>query len=247
MKTEQEKSPAKMAESYWDLLEKTQQLIDGHRMLTPLEQIPDFSSLESGIQGEAMSESGPVEFTSLEEIADAVRECEKCPLSRYRTHAVPGEGVNSPQVMIIGEAPGKKEDEMGLPFVGRSGAYLDAWMEAIGLSRQQDLFIGNIVKCRPPENRDPSEQEQRACIGYLERQIELLRPKTILCLGRVAAQILLDTQESLGRLRGEVHRINGIPLMVTYHPSAVLRYPDKFRRPVWEDLKQLRGLLDELP
>jgi DNA polymerase len=118
-------------------------------------------------------------------------------------------------------------------------------MKAIGLSRQDDLFIGNIVKCRPPENRDPAEEEQRACIGYLERQIELLQPKMILCLGRVAAQILLDTQKSLGMLRGEVHDFNGIPLMATYHPSAVLRYPDKFRRPVWEDLKQLRSLLDE--
>jgi DNA polymerase len=245
MKTKQEKNITKMAETFWDLLEKTQQLIEGQRMLTPLEHIPDFSSLEPEIQSEGSAESGPVDFASLEEIACAVRGCEKCPLARYRTHAVPGEGVSSPQVMIIGEAPGKKEDEMGLPFVGRSGEYLDAWMKAIGLSRQDDLFIGNIVKCRPPENRDPAEEEQRACIGYLERQIELLQPKMILCLGRVAAQILLDTQKSLGMLRGEVHDFNGIPLMATYHPSAVLRYPDKFRRPVWEDLKQLRSLLDE--
>jgi DNA polymerase len=141
--------------------------------------------------------------------------------------------------------PGKREDEQGRPFVGPSGKYLDDWMKAIGLSREKDLFIGNIIKCRPPQNRDPSPEEQRACLPYLRRQIELIRPKSILCLGRVAAQILLQTEKSLGSLRGQTHTWEDVPLIVTYHPSAVLRYPDKFRRPVWEDLKRLQGIIGQ--
>ncbi len=176
-------------------------------------------------------------------IARQVSSCTHCRLSETRTHAVPGEGVASPKVMIIGEAPGGQEDASGRPFVGRAGRYLDKWMEAIGLSRDRDLFIGNIIKCRPPENRDPLLDEQEACLPYLERQVDLIRPYAILTVGRIATHILTGAEEGIGRLRGRTYSYRGIPLIPTYHPSGVLRNP-QFRKPVWEDLKKLKRLID---
>jgi uracil-DNA glycosylase family 4 len=119
-------------------------------------------------------------------------------------------------------------------------------MDAIGLSREKDLFICNIVKCRPPQNRDPLPEEKASCIPFLKRQIELVRPQVVLCLGRVAAQMLLQTDQGLGALRGRVHTWEHVPLLVTYHPSAVLRFPENYRRPVWEDLQQLKDLLPKI-
>jgi DNA polymerase len=176
-------------------------------------------------------------------IARQVSGCTLCRLSETRTHAVPGEGVASPKVMIIGEAPGAQEDSSGRPFVGRAGRYLDKWMEAIGLSRDRDLFIGNIIKCRPPENRDPFLDEQEACLPYLERQVDLIRPYAILTVGRIATHILTGAEEGIGRLHGRTYSYRGIPLIPTYHPSGVLRNP-QFRKPVWEDLKKLKRIID---
>lgn len=220
----------------WELLGKTEQLLGGGRLLVPSQETPDFSNAEGA------DESGNVTWMNLEELSKAVLSCHACRLHAGRTQAVPGKGVVRPKVMIVGEAPGAQEDAVGEPFVGRSGKYLDRWLEAIGLTRESDTFIGNIIKCRPPGNRDPFSDEQEACLPYLRRQIELIRPETILCLGRVAAQILLNSNEGIGKLRGRVFTYQQVPLLVTYHPAAVLRSPEKFRRPVWEDLQRLQGL-----
>lgn len=180
---------------------------------------------------------------NLEDIAWKVNECRLCGLCEKRTHAVPGSGVMNPKVMIIGEAPGVQEDKTGEPFVGPAGKYLDDWMGAIKLFRGRDLFIGNIIKCRPPGNRDPFPDEQQACIPYLKRQIQIIKPRTILCVGRIAAQILTGNSAGIGRLRNTQYEFEGIPMIVTYHPSAVLRNPQDYRKPVWEDLQLLLKLL----
>jgi DNA polymerase len=153
-------------------------------------------------------------------------------------------GVLDPLVMVIGEGPGGDEDRQGLPFVGRAGQYLDKWLEALGLSRDRDVYIANIVKCRPPGNRDPQTREIEACTPYLRRQIDIIRPKTILALGRFAAAWLTGSVQSLGKMRGRTFDFKGVPVVVTYHPSGVLRNPE-YRRPVWEDLKRLRGIYGE--
>lgn len=172
-----------------------------------------------------------------------VQACTACALSENRTHAVFGEGVLSPKVLVIGEGPGAEEDRQGLPFVGASGKLLDKMLESIGLSRYQNCYIGNIVKCRPPNNREPTQTEREACIGYLRAQIEILRPQFILCVGRTAAHGLLEIADPISRLRGCSFDFEGIPVRVTFHPSALLR-DASLKRPAWEDLKQLRALMD---
>ena len=181
----------------------------------------------------------------LRAIADRVRRCTRCPLHEGRMNAVPGQGVLDPLVMVIGEGPGADEDRRGIPFVGRAGKYLDKWLDAIDVSRDRNAFIGNIVKCRPPGNRDPKPVESDACIPYLREQIELLRPRTILTVGRIASGLLIGTPAGIGSLRGRTYYYDGIPLIPTYHPSAVLRNPD-LRRPVWEDLKRLATLFEQV-
>ncbi|MFQ3619684.1 MAG: uracil-DNA glycosylase [Spirochaetales bacterium] len=183
--------------------------------------------------------------SQLKSLEEQVRQCKRCRLSEGRTQAVPGMGVLSPLVMVVGEGPGAEEDKQGLPFVGPAGQFLDKWLDAIGLSRNKNVYIANIVKCRPPGNRDPHPDEAAACLPYLYRQVELLGPKVLFALGRIAIQHLLQTQKGIGELRGKVHQWNRIPLIATYHPSAVLRDPS-LKRPVWEDLKQLKALLTEL-
>jgi uracil-DNA glycosylase family 4 len=177
----------------------------------------------------------------LENIARQVAGCTRCALHRERRKTVPGAGAIDPLVMVIGEGPGGEEDRCGKPFVGRAGQYLDRWLTAIGLERNSSCFIGNIVKCRPPGNRDPLPQEITACLPYLKQQIEVLEPKAILTLGRIATQILCGRSEGIGKLRGQELDYLGIPVVATYHPSAVLRNTD-LRAAVWEDLKRLRML-----
>jgi DNA polymerase len=147
-------------------------------------------------------------------------------------------------VLVVGEGPGADEDRTGRPFVGAAGRYLDKWLSAIDAGRESNAYIANIVKCRPPGNRDPLPEEQAACRPFLERQISLLQPKAILTVGRVASQALLDTGAPLGKLRGEVHVFRDIPVVPTYHPSAVLRN-QSLRKPVWEDLKRLVSILHD--
>lgn len=170
---------------------------------------------------------------------ERVLSCTRCPLHEGRRNAVPGIGVLDPEVMVIGEGPGGEEDRQGVPFVGPAGQYLDKWLAAIEVFRDKNAYIVNIVKCRPPNNRDPKPEEAAACMPYLEEQIEIIRPKTILTVGRVALRYLTGVGEGIGRVHGTLYEYKGIPLMPTYHPSGVLRNPE-YRRPVWEDLKKLR-------
>lgn len=176
-------------------------------------------------------------------LEERVHSCTRCPLHEGRMKAVPGQGVFDPLVMVIGEGPGADEDRRGLPFVGRAGQFLDKWLEAIDLDRSTNAYIGNIVKCRPPNNRDPRPNESEACLPYLREQIELIRPQAVLTVGRVASGILIGTKAGIGSLRGRTFYYNGIPLIPTYHPSGVLRNPE-LKRPVWEDLKRLRALIE---
>jgi len=178
----------------------------------------------------------------LDALHERVRTCQACPLAMGRTNAVPGEGVLDPLVMIVGEGPGYHEDQQGQPFVGKAGQYLDKWLEAIGLTRNHNTFIANIVKCRPPNNRDPKPEESDACAPYLREQIALVRPRLILTVGRISARILTGSTQGITRIHGTFYRHEGIPLVPTFHPSGVLRNPS-YRRPVWEDLKKVRNWL----
>ncbi len=162
---------------------------------------------------------------------------------------MPGEGSERPLVMVVGEGPGAEEDRTGRPFVGPAGQYLDEWLAAVRigeepLSRRTNAYIANVVKCRPPGNRDPQPDEAAACLGYLRRQIALLRPRALLAVGRTAARYLLGIESGVGAARGRTWQFDSIPAIVTYHPSAVLR-DRSLRRPVWEDLKALKALLDQ--
>jgi len=143
----------------------------------------------------------------------------------------------------VGEAPGAEEDATGLPFVGRSGKLLDRILAAVDLSREE-VFIANVIKCRPPKNRDPNLEEVTACEPFLWRQIELIQPRLILALGRVAANTLLENKSSLGSMRNRIHDYHGVPLVVTYHPSALLRFP-QYKKPTWDDIRWVRKLYDE--
>ncbi len=175
-------------------------------------------------------------------LADTIRACRLCPLALGRTNAVPGIGVVDPLVMIVGEGPGFQEDQRGVPFVGKAGQYLDKWLASIGLSRETNVFIANIVKCRPPNNRDPKPQESDACAPYLDEQLALVRPRLIVTVGRISTRLLTGSSEGITRIHGSFFRHRGLPLIPTFHPAAVLRNPD-WRRPVWEDLKRVRNWL----
>lgn len=179
---------------------------------------------------------------SLETIAAEASGCTACALAEGRNSVVFGSGNPRAELMFIGEGPGAEEDRQGLPFVGRAGELLSRIIEAIDQTRD-DVYIANIVKCRPPGNRDPKPEESAACRGYLERQIAAIQPKVLVALGRVAAQNLLDTAAPLGRLRGTWHKVRGIDTMVTYHPAALLRN-ERLKRPTWEDMKQVRQRLE---
>jgi uracil-DNA glycosylase family 4 len=176
-----------------------------------------------------------------DELRSAVATCTRCALHESRTQTVFGVGNTSADWMIIGEAPGAEEDRRGEPFVGRAGKLLDEMLLAIGQKRES-VFIANILKCRPPNNRDPSAEESASCRPYLERQIELVQPKIILAVGRVAAQQLLESDAPVGRLRGKVHQLGAIPLVVTYHPAYLLRSPSQ-KRKSWDDLCLATGVM----
>ena len=191
-------------------------------------------------------------FRSMQELYAAVARCSACGLGATRIKPVAGEGpeelsrlTNSVDVMVIGEGPGADEDRQGRPFVGRAGQLLDKMLEAIQLSRKTNCYITNVVKCRPPQNRDPAPDGRSCCTAFLEAQIRFTHPKMILVMGRIAAQHLLQTSEGIGRLRGRFFDYQGIPLMPTYHPSALLR-DESLKRPAWEDLKRFRARLQEL-
>jgi DNA polymerase len=182
---------------------------------------------------------------SLETLASHVATCTRCPLYSTATNPVPGEGNPNADFMCVGEAPGATEDQTGRPFVGAAGQLLTKILAAIEF-RREDVYICNVLKHRPPGNRNPLPDEVKACSPYLIRQIELIRPKVILALGTFAAQTLLNTTLSIGKLRGQVHRYYGVPLVVTYHPAALLRNPG-WKRPTWEDVQLARRILDSSP
>ena len=183
--------------------------------------------------------------TDLEKIAQEVRKCRKCGLGSSRINAVPGEGNGGARIVFVGEGPGADEDAQGRPFVGRAGQLLDKIIAAMGLKRS-DVFICNVLKCRPPDNRDPRPEEIISCMPYLQRQIELINPEIIVALGAHAARSLLNNNMSIGRLRGQFHEYYtgigrpSIKLMATYHPAYLLRnYSDDNRKRVWEDMKKV--------
>ena len=190
-------------------------------------------------------EGGAEAAMELERVAEEVQKCHKCDLGTLRTNAVPGEGKANARIFFIGEGPGAEEDAQGRPFVGRAGQLLDKIITAMGLKRE-DVFIGNILKCRPPENRDPRPDEIISCLPYLQRQIELINPEIIVALGAHAARTLLDTNKPIGQLRGQFHEYctgigrPPIKLMATYHPAYLLRnYSQDNRKRVWEDMKKV--------
>ncbi len=177
-------------------------------------------------------------------LAKEVAPCTRCRLHEGRTQTVFGVGDPDADLVFIGEAPGREEDRQGEPFVGRAGQLLNEILKAIGF-RREEVYICNILKCRPPDNRDPEMDEVASCEPYLKRQLEIIEPKLICCLGRVAAQNLLGTRATLGALRETVHFYEGIPVLATFHPAALLRNPH-WKRPTWDDVRKLRALYDAL-
>jgi DNA polymerase len=197
---------------------------------------------DPGLRVERARASDPSPWGSLEEVADEIASCRRCLLCQGRTNTVPGEGSSTARLLFVGEGPGQTEDETGRPFVGRAGELLTQIIEAVALKRDE-VFICNAVKCRPPQNRKPLPDEMAACRPFLERQIDLVSPAVIVALGASAAEALLGSRESLGRLRNRVHSYRDVPLVVTYHPAALLRNPN-WKKPTWDDIRIARQLLD---
>ncbi len=190
---------------------------------------------------EVPTEMPQPQYESLEAHFKAICECTKCPLAETRTKFVYGAGNSEADLMFIGEGPGRDEDLQGEPFVGKAGQLLNKIIAAMDLKRE-DVYIANMVKCRPPNNRDPLPEEMAECFPYLKEQVRLVRPKAICCLGRIAGQALLNTKTPLGRLRQRWHEFEGVPVLVTYHPAALLRFP-AYKRDTWEDMKLVMAKL----
>ena len=180
-------------------------------------------------------------LAELQSLAATVAGCTRCRLAEGRKSVVFGAGNPQADLMFVGEGPGAEEDRQGLPFVGPAGELLTKIIQAIDMKRE-DVYIANVVKCRPPGNREPEPDEVQACRGYLEKQIALVRPRVLVALGRTAAQTLLGNQSPIGQLRGRWYQVFGIPIMVTYHPAALLRN-QALKRPTWEDMQQVRDRL----
>jgi DNA polymerase len=195
--------------------------------------------------GNVVYEKENWEYTSnIDELYSLICTCQKCRLCSTRTNFVFGVGNPNADVVLIGEAPGADEDAKGEPFVGRAGQLLNKILSSIGFEREE-VYICNILKCRPPGNRNPMPDEIENCEPYLKQQLKILKPKLILCLGKFAAETLLKTKLPLNKFRGKVHYYNGIKTMVTFHPAALLRNP-QWKRPTWEDMQAFKELYDEL-
>ncbi len=211
--------------------------------------IPDTSKTEPGApaaQRPVDAQAGMHEKGDKSQLLEKLRQetlaCHKCPLDKTRTNLVFGVGNPSAGLMFVGEAPGRDEDLQGEPFVGRAGQLLTKIIEAIGMKRD-DVYIANVLKCRPPGNRNPLPDEIALCMPYLLKQIEIIQPKVLCALGTFAAQTLLNTKEPVGTLRGRFHQYKNIPMMVTYHPAYLLRNPND-KAKVWEDMKKVRDFLN---
>ncbi len=183
------------------------------------------------------------EILNLEELFKSMEKCQKCRLGATRTKLVFGEGNSKANLMFIGEGPGQEEDATGRPFVGKAGALLTKIIENGLKLPRKSVYIANIVKCRPPGNRDPLPDEAESCIDHLHRQIDLIKPSVIVLLGRVAAKYLINVEDSIAKARENHYQYKNIPVFITYHPSALLRN-EKFKRPVWEDLKKVMKILE---
>lgn len=198
------------------------------------EEISSLAVQTSSTTSVAEPQAAPAVELNWDTLQKAVTNCERCALCKTRSHTVFGRGKQTARWLLIGEAPGEQEDRLGEPFVGRAGHLLENMLAAAKLSSEQDVYIANVLKCRPPSNRNPATDEIAACQRYLQQQIQLIKPEIIVALGRFAAQTLLSSELSISRLRGKVHDYQGIPLIVSYHPAYLLRNPpDKAR--AWED------------
>lgn len=223
---------------------------DSNSSAAPLNPSPATASASAPPQAQALTpltqpapaeDLGPVADMDWDTLQQAIAQCQACGLCEGRTQAVPGVGPRQARWMVVGEAPGEHEDQQGQPFVGPAGQLLDAMLAAMGLTRERDVYIANVIKCRPPHNRNPEPAEVAQCLPYLRRQMTLVQPDIVLALGKFAAQALLQgvvpdvDKAPLGKLRGPVYSVAGIPVVVTYHPAYLLRNPaDKAK--VWEDL-----------
>ena len=186
-----------------------------------------------------VSEDMPIDKSNkLDEYLNSIKDCLECPLGKTRKNIVLGMGNPNADIVFVGEAPGKQEDLQGLPFVGRSGKLLDKMLASINLSRD-DIYILNVLKCRPPDNRDPSKLEIEKCEPYLKEQLKIIKPKLIVALGRISAMTILRTKESLTNMRNKIFDYEGVDFLVTYHPAALLRNPN-FKKYAWEDFKLIR-------
>ncbi len=197
-------------------------------------------------EGECVEASAPdvdlmrLQYTELKTVAES---CQRCRLAEGRTQVVFSDGNPQARLMVVGEAPGANEDRTGLPFVGQAGKFLDLLLAAVDLSREDSVYICNVLKCRPPGNRDPMADEIELCSPFLKRQIALVAPEVILAVGTFAAQLLTGSDRPLGKLRGSVYSYEGVPLVVTYHPAALLRNAG-WTRSTWDDLQLLRQVMD---
>ena len=207
---------------------------------------PKLAGDSVGVVVDVLPQTLDVSGMSLRDIGQTIARCDRCSLCQTREHAVPGEGSDQPTILVVGEAPGEQEDIQGKPFVGRSGQLLDNMLKAIGHDRHHDVYITNVVKCRPPANRNPRDEEILACSAFLTHQVKLLAPKAILALGRFAAHALLKTDVSLQKLRQQSHQLtvagSSIPVVVSYHPAYLLRRPIE-KALAREDLKRLEAIV----
>lgn len=203
------------------------------------------TTAQSSSPAQPSSDDSQNHSVTLDELNAKMLRCTRCSLARTRNNVVPGQGVSNPLVLVIGEAPGADEDMKGLPFVGKAGVLLDKMLGAIHLDRNSNCYIANTVKCRPPENRNPLPEESDACKSFLEAQIHILKPKMILCMGKVAAEDVLNESFSITQNHGKFFEKYSIPVMATYHPSALLR-DESLKKPAWEDLKAFRRELDKI-
>lgn len=212
---------------------------DAVTLPSPAVEPADESAPASGAEEDAAVDKAAA-LKALDESQVSI--CTKCALSQTRTNTVFGVGNPDAGIVFVGEAPGRDEDLKGEPFVGRAGQLLTKILAAIDFERE-DVYICNVLKCRPPDNRDPAPDEVLHCEPYLRAQLDIIQPRVICALGRIAAQTLLKTKTSLTKLRADVHDYHGIPMVVTYHPAALLRNPN-WKRPTWEDVQKLRAIYD---
>ena len=215
-------------------------------LITAKEIVPsplmDFSSLVDAILPLPLDKDSP-EGATMKQLQRMVSECTRCRLCETRTNTVFGEGVLPARLLIIGEGPDTDEDASARAFEGRAGQYLDTWLTPVGLSRKTNVYLANIIKCCPPENRTPHSDEVASCLPFIKRQIQLVKPELILLVGDVASKSLLDTDEDVDKLRGRFHRYGGVPALVTYHPLQVL-LNEELKRPVWDDIKKVAAFLN---